>query len=76
MAERLDDDELKALLNQEISNAVKYDDDPDLKRAVDYYEGRMPDTAPREGGSKLMSRDVADNHRLDVARHHSRVYCV
>jgi len=60
MAERLDDNELQALLNQEISNAVKYDDDPDLKRAVDYYEGRMPDTEPRVGGSKLMSRDVAD----------------
>lgn len=59
--ERIDEETLRALLNQEISAAVKYDDEADPRsRAVEYYEGIMTDTPPRAGASQLMSRDVSD----------------
>lgn len=59
--ERIDEEMLKALINREISAAVKYDDEADPRsRAVEYYEGIMNDTQPRKNGSQLMSRDVSD----------------
>jgi hypothetical protein len=60
MAKRLNETELKALLDQEISNAASYEDDDDRAKAVEYYEGKMTDTPAAPGRSKLMSRDVSD----------------
>lgn len=63
MAEKMDDDRLKALLSQEISSALTYDDtELSQKRAaaLEYYRGEMTDTPAMTGRSSVVSKDVAD----------------
>ena len=63
MTEKLDDDGLKALLSQEISSALTYDDtELSQKRAsaLEYYRGEMSDTPSAPGRSSVVSKDVAD----------------
>lgn len=63
MAEKMDDDRLKALLSQEISSALTYDDtELSQKRstALEYYRGVMSDTPAAVGRSSVVSKDVAD----------------
>ena len=63
MAEKMDDDGLKALLSQEISSALTYDDtELSQKRAtaLEYYRGTMSDTPSMPGRSSVVSKDVAD----------------
>ena len=63
MAEKLDDDALKALLSQEISAALTYDDtelSQKRARALEYYRGEMTDTPAMAGRSSVVSKDVAD----------------
>jgi hypothetical protein len=63
MAEKLDDDGLKALLSQEISSALTYDDTELSKKrstALEYYRGEMSDTPSAPGRSSVVSKDVAD----------------
>lgn len=61
--EKLNDDGLKALLSQEISSALTYDQtELSQKRAtaMEYYRGEMPDTPAMVGRSSVVSKDVAD----------------
>jgi hypothetical protein len=63
MAERLEEQELKALLSNEIRSAITYDDTELSKKrakAMEYYRGQMDDTPAMEGRSSVVSRDVAD----------------
>src|SRR5512139_816787 len=63
MTDEMDDDKLKALLSQEISSALTYDDtELALKRstALEYYRGIMSDTPTAPGRSGVVSMDVAD----------------
>ncbi len=63
MAEKLDDDRLKALLSQEISSASTYDETELSKKraqALEYYRGDMNDTPAMNGRSSFVSKDVAD----------------
>lgn len=63
MAEKLDDDRLKALLSQEISSAINYDDTElahKRGRALEYYRGIMTDTPSMTGRSSVVSMDVTD----------------
>lgn len=63
MVDKLDDDALKALLSQEISSALTYDDTELSKKrsqALEYYRGEMSDTPAMAGRSSIVSRDVAD----------------
>ena len=62
-AEKMDDDRLKALLSQEISSALTYDDTELAQkraRAMEYYRGEMTDTPSMTGRSSVVSMDVAD----------------
>jgi len=59
----MDDDRLKALLSQEISSALTYDDtelSEKRAKALEYYRGEMTDTPAAAGRSSVVSRDVAD----------------
>lgn len=61
--ERMDDDRLKALLSQEISSALTYDNtelSQKRTRALEYYRGEMTDTPAMTGRSSVVSKDVAD----------------
>jgi len=63
MTDNIDDDALKALLSQEISSALTYDDtELSAKRAsaLEYYRGEMSDTPAMAGRSSVVSKDVAD----------------
>lgn len=63
MAEKLDEDGLKALLSEEIKSALNYDDtelSQKRSRALEYYRGVMNDTPSAEGRSSVVSRDIAD----------------
>lgn len=63
MTERMDDDRLKALLSQEISSSLSYDDtelSQKRTKALEYYRGEMTDTPAMAGRSSVVSRDVAD----------------
>lgn len=63
MTEKMDDDRLKALLSQEITSALTYDDtELSQKRgkALEYYRGEMTDTPSMAGRSSVVSMDVAD----------------
>lgn len=63
MAEKMDDDKLKALLSNEIRSALTYDETELSKKrahALEYYRGEMTDTPAMEGRSSVVSRDVAD----------------
>lgn len=62
-SDRLDENELKALLAAEIRSAIIYDDSElsqKRARAMRYYDGDMADTPANEGRSSVVSRDVAD----------------
>jgi hypothetical protein len=59
----MDDDRLKALLSQEISSALTYDDtelSQKRSKALEYYRGEMSDTPSAPGRSSVVSMDVAD----------------
>lgn len=61
--EKLDDDSLKALLSQEISSALTYDNtelSEKRSKALEYYRGDMKDTPAATGRSSVVSKDVAD----------------
>ena len=63
MTEKMDDDRLKALLSQEISSALTYDDTElsnKRAKALEYYRGEMTDTPAMTGRSSVVSKDVAD----------------
>lgn len=63
MADKMDDDRLKALLSQEISSALTYDDtelSQKRAKALEYYRGEMADTPSMAGRSSVVSMDVAD----------------
>lgn len=63
MAEKLDDEELKSLLSNEIRAAVTYDDTElsgKRARAMEYFQGVMNDTPAMTGRSSVVSKDVAD----------------
>ena len=63
MAEKLDEDGLKALLSNEIRSAVTYDDTElsgKRARAMEYFRGVMTDTPAMPGRSSVVSKDVAD----------------
>ena len=63
MTERVDDDRLKALLSQEISSALTFDDtelSQKRTKALEYYRGEMRDTPAMAGRSSVVSKDVAD----------------
>jgi hypothetical protein len=63
MAEKLDEEELKALLSNEIRSAVTYDDTElsgKRARAIEYFRGVMSDTPSMPGRSSVVSKDVAD----------------
>lgn len=59
---KLDEEELKAILQQEISAAEGYADSeltPDRERAILYYQGKVPDVPAMDGRSQYTSRDVS-----------------
>lgn len=61
--EKMDDDRLKALLSQEISAALTYDDtelSKKRRKALEYYRGEMTDTPAMPGRSSVVSKDLAD----------------
>jgi hypothetical protein len=63
MAEKMDDERLKALLSQEIHSALTYDDtelSQKRAKALEYYRGTMSDTPAMTGRSSVVSMDVAD----------------
>jgi len=63
MAEKMDDDRLKALLSQEITSALTYDDTELAQKrakALEYYRGTMSDTPAMTGRSSVVSKDLAD----------------
>lgn len=63
MAGKIDDDELKALLSNEIRSANTYDDTElsgKRARALEYFQGVMNDTPSMPGRSSVVSKDVAD----------------
>jgi hypothetical protein len=61
--ERLDDEELKALVAMEIQSSVAFTE-TELSgaraRALEYYRGEMVDTPAANNRSSVVSRDVAD----------------
>jgi hypothetical protein len=60
---KVDESELKALVSAEIRDAELFESsnrDSERARAINYYNGRMPDTPHQEGWSSFRSRDVAD----------------
>jgi hypothetical protein len=63
----MSDADLAALLDGQINDAIAYDAS-DLwhsrEKALDYFEGRMPDLPSQAGRSSVVSRDVADVHGL------------
>lgn len=60
---KVDEAELKALLAAEIRDAENFSSDEEANervRAINYYNGIMPDTPAQPGWSSFKSRDVAD----------------
>ncbi|MBS0257248.1 MAG: hypothetical protein JSR13_05975 [Proteobacteria bacterium] len=60
---KVDEAELKALLAAEIRDAENFSSSEEMTervRALNYYNGIMPDTPHQEGWSSFKSRDVAD----------------
>lgn len=57
------DDQLSAMCRQEIDDASGYDESElslRRKKAMDYYDGRMPDVPARKGRSQVTSHDLSD----------------
>lgn len=62
-AQKLDEQQLKALIAAEIQDAELYQTNEisgERERAINYYNGEMPDTPSAEGWSRFKSRDVSD----------------
>jgi hypothetical protein len=60
---RMSESDLKAALDQQLSDAVDYDQSELRQRrisAIDYYEGRMPDLPSLPNRSQVVSHDLAD----------------
>lgn len=59
---RLDDAELKALITREIALAdtARASASDRITKALEYYQGEMPDVPAEVGRSKAVSRDTAD----------------
>ena len=60
---KVKEDELKALISNEIQDAKLFASDEAMTervRAMNYYNGEMPDTPHQDGWSSFKSRDVAD----------------
>lgn len=60
---KIDESEIKALIAAEIRDAAEYQDTEvagDRERAINYYNGEMPDTPNQPGWSSFKSRDTAD----------------
>lgn len=60
---KIDESEIKALIAAEIRDAAEYQDTEvagDRERAINYYNGEMPDTPNQKGWSSFKSRDTAD----------------
>jgi hypothetical protein len=63
MAEQFDEEQLKALIAEEIASAEGYADTeltPDREKAIQYYNGKVPDVPAMPGRSAYISRDVAN----------------
>lgn len=63
MAKRMTDAELTSVIDQQVSDAVSYDQSElrkDRIRALEYYEGVMRDTPAQPNRSSVVSYDVAD----------------
>lgn len=63
MADKIDDEALKALLSNEIRSANTYDHTElsgKRARALEYFQGVMNDTPSMTGRSSVVSKDVAD----------------
>ncbi|TGR82799.1 hypothetical protein EN866_34575 [Mesorhizobium sp. M2D.F.Ca.ET.223.01.1.1] len=61
--ERMDEEDIKALLAQEIQNSVAFTETElsgTRARALEYYRGVMTDTPAANNRSSVVSRDVAD----------------
>jgi hypothetical protein len=61
--ERMDEDDLTALIRSEIDDATQYDSSElsnDREKAERYYNGELPDIEIVEGRSSVTSRDVSD----------------
>jgi hypothetical protein len=57
------DDEIASLFDNAVSDADAHreiDRREGQERAIEYYEGRLPDIQPEEGRSSVVSHDVAD----------------
>jgi hypothetical protein len=62
-AQKLDETQLKALVAAEIQDAELYQTTEvsgERERAINYYNGEMPDTPAADGWSTFKSRDVSD----------------
>ncbi|MBB5663248.1 hypothetical protein GGE68_001424 [Rhizobium leguminosarum] len=62
-AKKIDEVDLKALIASEINDAevfVSTEVVQERVRAINYYNGEMPDTPHQQGWSQFKSRDVAD----------------
>lgn len=60
---KMDEQEIKALLAEEIRSAILFDStelSDDRADAMEYYQGEMNDTPSAPNRSKVVSRDVAD----------------
>ena len=60
---KITEEELKALLSEEIRSAITYDSQELTEtrtRALEYYRGEMTDTPAMQNRSSVVSRDVAD----------------
>lgn len=60
---KIDENELKAMISQEIADAQTYQDTDisrDRTKAMEYYNGKMLDTPADPAWSQVVSRDVSD----------------
>lgn len=63
MPTKIDEVRLKALIAEEIANAEGYASEeltPDREKAIQYYNGKLPDVEDVDGRSKYISRDVSN----------------
>ena len=60
---KMDEDDLVRLIDADIIAAKDFDENElaePRQRAIDYFEGRMPDTPPADGRSSVVSKDVSE----------------
>lgn len=63
MAKKIKEDKLKAIIVRELTDAKSFqrsDIEKSQRRALDYYDGKLTDTPPEEGWSKVVSKDASD----------------